>query len=72
MPTLSSLLDWVQREGINAVWIVMVGFALKYLFEQKWSKFIIFLLAAGATAFVVNNPRVVSQAFEAVSNLFFR
>ena len=44
MPSLSALLEWVQREGINAVWIVMVGFALKYLYEQKWSKFVIFYL----------------------------
>lgn len=72
MPTLSALLEWVKTEGINAVWIVMVGFSLKYLFEQKWSKFVIFLLAAGATAFVVNNPSTVSKAFESISNLFFR
>lgn len=72
MPTLSGLLTWVQKEGLNAVWIVLVGFSLKYLFEQKWAKGLGFLAGGGVVAFVVNNPKVVSDGFEAVSRLLFQ
>lgn len=72
MPTLNGLLTWVQREGLNAVWIILVGFAVKFLFKQEWGKGIGFLAAGGVVAFVVNNPTIVSRGFEEVSRLLFQ
>lgn len=71
MPTLGGILTWVQREGLNAVWIILIGFALRFFFKQEWGKAVGFIAAGGVVAFIVNNPAIVSRAFEEVSRLLF-
>jgi hypothetical protein len=67
MPTLSGITTWIKKEGLNAVWIIITFFAIKYLWKQEWSKGLVLLAAAGVAALVINNPSLVVTAFEAVA-----
>ncbi|MHC5250707.1 TcpD family membrane protein [Enterococcus sp. HY326] len=71
MPSLSGFLTWVKTEGGNAIWIVLVVFAVRYLWKQDWGKMVGFMVAAGAAYFVVQNPNVVSSALSKVAELLF-
>ncbi|WP_195961707.1 TcpD family membrane protein [Enterococcus casseliflavus] len=72
MPTTSGILDYAKKEGINIVWIILIGFAIKFFYKQEWGKAVGFLAGGGLVAYIVNNPQVVSQAFEKVSQMIFK
>ena len=72
MPSLGNLLDWVKSEGANLIWIIMIGFAIKFLSKQEWVKMVIFLVAAGATFYIVQNPSVVSNTLKWFGEAFFK
>lgn len=72
MPSLAKLLTYVKKEGLNLIWIILIGFAIKFFYKQEWGKAIALLAGAGISAYVINNPQVVSKAFEQVSQLIFK
>lgn len=69
MPSLGGLLDWIKKEGLNAIWIILIVFCIRYLAKSEWAKAISLGIMAGVAAFVVNKPEVVSQALEKVASL---
>ena len=71
MPSLGSLIDYVKKEGTNAIWIIMIGFAVFYFTKQEWKKMLISLGGGGIAYLVVQNPQVVVTAFKSVWDLLF-
>lgn len=71
MPSLGGILDWVKKEGTNAIWIGLIGFAVYYFTKQEWKKMIFALVFGGLSYLIVQNPELVVTAFKKVSELLF-
>lgn len=69
LPTLSSLTNYVSKEGGNAITIILIFFAIVFLFKQQIGKMISFFILAGLVFFTVGNPTVLINAFEAIAKL---
>ncbi len=71
MPSLGGILDWVKKEGTNAIWIGLIGFAVYYFTKQEWKKMFIALVFGGLAYLIVQNPQLVATAFRKVTELLF-
>lgn len=71
MPSLTNLLDYIKTEGANLIWIIMIGVAIRFLSKQEWVRMVVFLIGAGATFYIVQNPQTVGDALQQVSSKLF-
>ncbi|WP_439443661.1 TcpD family membrane protein [Listeria aquatica] len=66
LPTLSGLKSYIQTEGGNGATIILVFFAVVFLFKQQIGKFLGFLIFAGITFFAIGNPTAIISAIKAI------
>ncbi|MCY9500078.1 TcpD family membrane protein [Paenibacillus larvae] len=71
MPTLSGLSEIVKTEGGNALVIMLVFFAIVFIFKQKIGQFFFFLLLAGLCYYAIVNPTSILGGIKALWNKVF-
>lgn len=68
-PTLAGLMQWVKTEAGNALTLVLILFAVNYLFKQQIGKMIGLFLLSGLVFFVIGKPDSVMKAVQAIFNM---
>lgn len=66
LPTLSPIVAWVKTEGGNAATIILIAFAVYFLFKKRIGEFIGFIIFSAIVFLAIGNPTSIINALKAI------
>lgn len=69
LPSLRGVWEYVQGEGIFAVWIILIGVLILTVYHRSWMGGIIFVFGAAFAIGVMSNPTLIENMASGVLGL---